>query len=58
MQHFLKLLAAIIVITYSLRLVNAQNDLLVFSGLGIILLSMYLLLRELDQLFDLFKSKL
>ncbi|WP_192579161.1 hypothetical protein [Dyadobacter aurulentus] len=58
MQHFLKLLAAIIVITYSLRLVNAQNDLLVFSGLGIILLSMYLLLRELDQLFELFKSKL
>ncbi|WP_439555866.1 hypothetical protein [Dyadobacter sp.] len=58
MQHLLKVLAAIIVITYSLHLVNARNDLLVFSGVAVILAALYFLFRELDQVFEQLKSKL
>ncbi|WP_200942723.1 hypothetical protein [Dyadobacter sp. Leaf189] len=58
MQHLLKMLAVIIVITYSLRLVNAEHDLLVFSGLAVILAALYYLFRELDHILQLLKSKL
>ncbi|WP_169739225.1 hypothetical protein [Dyadobacter crusticola] len=58
MQHLLKVLAAIIVITYSLRLVNAQNDLLVFSGLAVILAALYYVFQELDHILEQLKSKL
>ncbi|MCE7059174.1 hypothetical protein [Dyadobacter sp. CY343] len=58
MQHILKVLAAIVVITYSLHLVNAENDLLVFSGLAVILAAIYFLFRELDLIFEQLKSKL
>jgi hypothetical protein len=34
MIHILKIIAVIILITYSLQLVNAQSDLLVFGGLA------------------------
>jgi uncharacterized membrane protein YgdD (TMEM256/DUF423 family) len=57
MQHILKVLAVIVVITYSLRLVNAQSDWLVFSGIAVILLSLYFLFHELDQILEQLKSK-
>ncbi|MCF0060695.1 hypothetical protein MUK70_15745 [Dyadobacter chenwenxiniae] len=58
MKYFLKIVAVIIVITYSLRLVNAQSDLLVFGGLAIIGGAVYLLATDLNQFFSSFKSKI
>ncbi|MCF0039644.1 hypothetical protein [Dyadobacter fanqingshengii] len=58
MKHFLKIVAVIIVITYSLKLVNAQSDLLVFGGLAIIGSAIYFLLADLNQFFSSFKSKI
>jgi hypothetical protein len=58
MKYFLKVLAVIIVITYSLQLVNSQSDLLVFGGLAIIGSAFYLLVADLNQFFSSFKSKI
>ena len=58
MKYFLKIVAVIIVITYSLKLVNAQSDLLVFGGLAIIASAVYLLAIDLNQFFSSFKSKI
>jgi chromate transport protein ChrA len=58
MIHILKIIAVIILITYSLQLVNAQSDLLVFGGLGIIGVAVYLLVTDFSQFINLLKSKL
>ena len=57
MQHFLKVLAVIVVITYALPLVNAQSDLVVFGGLAIILAALYFMLQEFNQILEQLKSK-
>ena len=58
MGHLLKIIAVIITITYSLHLVNASSDLLVFSGFAVILLCLYFLLTELNNVFEKLKTKL
>lgn len=58
MIHILKIAAVVIVITYALRLVNAQSDLFVFAGLGIIALACYYLFTVLQQIVNQMKSKL
>jgi len=58
MKYFLKIVAVLIVITYSLKLVNAQSDLLVFGGLAIIGSAIYFLVADLNQFFSSSKSKL
>lgn len=58
MIHILKIAAVVIVITYALRLVNAQSDLLVFAGMAIIGLSLYFLYIALGQIVNQLKSKL
>lgn len=58
MVHILKIVAVIIVVTYALRLVNAQSDLLVFTGLAVIGLSLYFLYIVLGQIVNQLKSKL
>ena len=58
MIHILKIVAVIIVVTYALRLVNAQSDLLVFAGLAVIGLSLYFLYIVLGQIVNQLKSKL
>ncbi|GGM82231.1 hypothetical protein GCM10010967_12390 [Dyadobacter beijingensis] len=58
MIHILKIAAVVIVVTYALRLVNAQSDLLVFSGLAIIGAAFYFLCTVLGQVINQFKSKL
>lgn len=58
MIHILKIAAVVIVITYALRFVNAQSDLLVFTGLGIIALACYFLFTVLQQIVNQMKSKL
>lgn len=58
MIQILKIAAVVIVITYALRLVNAQSDLLVFAGLAIIGLSFYFLYIALGQIVNQLKSKL
>lgn len=58
MIHILKIVAVIIVVTYALRLVNAQSDLLVFTGLAVIGLSLYFLYIVLGQIVNQLKSKL
>jgi hypothetical protein len=58
MLHFIKLLAVIVVITYALRFINAQSDLLVFAGLAIAGTAVYLGGKEISFLFDQLKSKL
>lgn len=58
MIQILKIAAVVIVVTYALRLVNAQSDLLVFAGLAIIGLSFYFLYIVLGQIVNQLKSKL
>lgn len=58
MIHILKFIAAIVVITYALRLVNAQSDILVFSGLAIIALSLYFVFTVFEKIFTQLKTKL
>jgi len=58
MIHILKIAAVVIVVTYALRLVNAQSDWLVFAGLAIIGLSIYFLYVVLGQIVNQLKSKL
>ncbi|WP_291037212.1 hypothetical protein [Dyadobacter sp. 50-39] len=58
MIHILKIAAVIIVVTYALRLVNAQSDWLVFAGLAIIGLALYVLYVVLGQFINQLKSKL
>ncbi len=58
MKYLLKILAVIIVITYSLRLVNSQSDVLVLSGLAIIGSSVYLLARDLDRFLSSLNSEI
>lgn len=58
MIHILKIIAVLIAITYSLRLVNAQSDLLVFGGLAIAGAALYYLIQQFNEIFKLFKSKL
>ncbi|SKB52586.1 hypothetical protein [Dyadobacter psychrophilus] len=58
MKYFLKIVAVIIVITYSLKLINAQSDLLVFGGLAIIGSAIYFLVADLNQFFSSSKSKI
>ena len=58
MVHILKIVAVISVVTYALRLVNAQSDLLVFTGLAVIGLSLYFLYIVLGQIVNQLKSKL
>ncbi|MCF0075037.1 hypothetical protein LZD49_31425 [Dyadobacter sp. CY261] len=57
MIHILKIAAVVIVVTYALRLINAQSDLLVFSGLAIIGLAFYFLYNVLEQIVNQLKSK-
>ncbi|WP_414617661.1 hypothetical protein [Dyadobacter sp. 32] len=57
MGYVLKLIAVIVTITYALRLVNAQSDLLVFAGLGIVGLSVYFFFFELNKIFNHLKPK-
>ncbi|MGG7666451.1 hypothetical protein [Dyadobacter sp. BHUBP1] len=58
MVHILKIAAVIIVVTYALRLVNAQSDWLVFAGLAIIGGALYFLYIVLGQIVNQLKSKL
>jgi hypothetical protein len=58
MLHILKIAAVVIVVTYALRLVNAQSDWLVFTGLAIIGLAFYFLYIALSQIVNQLKSKL
>jgi len=58
MKYLLKIVAVLIVITYSLSLVNAQSDLLVFGGVAIIGSAIYFLVADLNQFFSSFKSKI
>lgn len=58
MINILKIAAVVIAVTYALRLVNAQSDLLVFAGLAIIGLSFYFLYIVLGQIVNQLKSKL
>jgi len=58
MKYILKIIAILIAITYSLKLVNSQSDLLVFGGLAIVGLSLYFFVIELSNIFNLIKSKL
>jgi len=58
MKYILKIIAIIVAITYSLKLVNAQSDLLVFGGLAIVGLCLYFFVIELNNIFNLIKSKL
>ncbi len=57
MKHILRLIAVIIAITYALKLVNAQSDWLVFSGLAVIAAALYFLAIELKQIFTQLNSK-
>jgi hypothetical protein len=58
MTHILKIIAILITVTYSLKLVNAQSDLLVFGGLAIIGVALYFFIIEINQIFTHLKSKL
>lgn len=58
MLHILKIAAVVIVVTYALRLVNAQSDWLVFAGLAVIGLCFYFLYIVLGQIVNQLKSKL
>ena len=58
MIHVLKIIAIIIAITYSLKLVNSQSDLLVFGGLALIGAALYFFFTELNEILNLIKSKL
>ncbi len=57
MIHILKILAVIVVITYALKLINAQSDLLVFAGLGVIGSAIYFLVADFNNFINLLKSK-
>ena len=57
MIHILKIAAVVIVVTYALRLVNAQSDLLVFAGLAIIGAALYFLYIVFGQIVNQLKSK-
>ncbi|MDR6804188.1 hypothetical protein J2Y45_001457 [Dyadobacter sp. BE34] len=58
MIHILKIAAVIIVVTYALRLVNAQSDWLVFAGLAIVGAAFYCLYIIVGQIVNQLKSKL
>jgi len=58
MKYIFRILAVIILITYALNLVNAQSDLLVFTGLAIIGAAIYMLFAGFDLVINLFKSKI
>ena len=58
MIHILKIITIIIAITYSLKLVNAQSDLLVFGGLAIVAAALCLFVIEVNKIFTHLKSKL
>lgn len=52
MIYLLKLIAVIVTITYALRLINAQSDLLVFTGVGITGLAIYYAFYELNKILN------
>lgn len=58
MKHILKIFAAIILITYALKLVNAESDLLVFAGLAIIGGAIFLLTIDFSQFLHNLNSKI
>lgn len=58
MLSILKIIAVLFAITYSLRLVNAQSDLMVVAGLAIIGAAVYLFAVELNKMITHLKSKL
>ena len=58
MIYILKLLAVIVTITYALRLINSQSDLLVFGGLAIIGLAVYFFFFEINKMLHRLNSKL
>lgn len=58
MIHILKIIAIITAITYSLKLVNSQSDLLVFGGLAVVGTALYFFIIELKEIFTFLKSKL
>jgi hypothetical protein len=58
MIHILKIIVIITAITYSLKLVNSQSDLLVFGGLAIVGTAVYFFIIELKEIFTFLKSKL
>lgn len=57
MIHILRLIAVIVTITYALKLVNAQSDWLVFSGLAVIGGALYFLVIDLKRIFTQLKSR-
>lgn len=57
MIHILKIAVVIIVVTYALRLVNAQSDWLVFAGLAVIGGAGYFLYTVVGQIINQLKSK-
>lgn len=58
MINILKIIAVIIAITYSLRLVNSQSDLLVFGGIAAVGVAVYVFAIVLYKIFVQLKSKL
>jgi hypothetical protein len=58
MKYILKLIAAIVVITYALRLINAQSDLLVLGGVAIIGSVLYFVFTEFNKVLNHLNSKL
>ncbi|CAG5017458.1 hypothetical protein DYBT9275_05775 [Dyadobacter sp. CECT 9275] len=58
MLPILKIIAILFAITYALRLVNAQSDLMVIAGLAIIGAAIYLFFVELNKMITHLKSKL
>ena len=52
MRYLLKLFAGLVTITYSLRLINSQSDLLVFAGLGVVVLAISFFFFELNKVLN------
>ena len=58
MKNILTTLVVIVAITYSLKLINSQSDLLVFVGLGAAGLAFYVFVLVLSKIYTQIKSRL
>ena len=58
MKNIFTILAVIVAITYSLKLINSQSDLLVFVGLGAAGLAFYVFVLALSKIYTQIKSRL
>jgi len=58
MKNILILIAVIIAITYSLKLINSQSDLLVFAGLAAVGVAFYVFALVLYKILIQLKSRL